>query len=49
MVISISICVPSSCSHLLDSTVAVWDVRRPFIQFATFTEHTDVVTGKVCT
>ena len=20
-----------SCSHLLDSTVAVWDVKRPFI------------------
>jgi WD40 repeat protein len=34
----------SSCSHLLDNTVAVWDIRRPFMQFGTFSEHTDDVT-----
>lgn len=38
----------TSCSHLLDNTVAVWDTRRPFIQYATFSEHTDDVTGLSC-
>lgn len=34
----------TSCSHLLDNVVAVWDIRRPFIQYATFGEHSDDVT-----
>ncbi|XP_064395171.1 GATOR2 complex protein WDR24-like [Halichondria panicea] len=34
----------TSCSHFLDNTVQIWDYRRPFIPFASFTEHTDDVT-----
>ena len=37
-----------SCSLFLDNVVAVWDVRRPYIPFASFTEHSDDVTGQ-CT
>ena len=35
-----------SCSHFLDNTVQVWDFRRPYIPFASFTEHSDDVTGR---
>ena len=35
-----------SCSLFLDNVVAVWDVRRPYIPFASFTEHSDDVTGQ---
>ena len=35
-----------SCSHFLDNAVQIWDVRRPYIPFGTFIEHTDDVTGK---
>jgi hypothetical protein len=34
----------TSCSLFLDNVVAVWDVRRPYIPFASFTEHSDDVT-----
>jgi len=36
-----------SCSHFLDTTVLLWDNRRPFIPLASFSEHSDDVTGKV--
>jgi len=35
-----------SCSQFLDNAVQIWDVRRPYIPFGTFIEHTDDVTGK---
>ena len=35
-----------SCSQFLDNVVAIWDIRRPFIPFASFSEHTDDVTGE---
>eukprot|EP00731_Ephydatia_muelleri_P024253 Em0016g524a len=34
----------TSCSQFLDNVVAIWDIRRPFIPFASFSEHTDDVT-----
>jgi WD40 repeat protein len=37
----------TSCSLFLDNVVAVWDVRRPYIPFASFTEHTDDITGEL--
>ena len=36
-----------SCSHFLDNAVQIWDVRRPYIPFGSFVEHTDDVTGKI--
>lgn len=35
----------ASCSLVVDCTVNVWDVRRPYIPLAAFNEHKDVVTG----
>lgn len=35
-----------SCSQFLDNSVLVWEVRRPFIPFASFAEHSDDVTGE---
>ncbi|ELT99584.1 hypothetical protein CAPTEDRAFT_201741 [Capitella teleta] len=35
----------SSCSLLLDFSVNVWDIRRPYVPFASFNEHKDCVTG----
>ncbi|KAG8199533.1 hypothetical protein JTE90_009375 [Oedothorax gibbosus] len=35
----------ASSSLVVDFTVNVWDVRRPFVPFACFTEHKDVATG----
>lgn len=37
----------ASRSLVLDSSVNVWDVRRPYIPFASFVEHKDVVSGLV--
>ncbi|XP_077864597.1 GATOR2 complex protein WDR24 [Saccoglossus kowalevskii] len=37
----------SSCSLVIDHTINVWDIRRPYIPFATFEEHKDVATGVV--
>lgn len=34
----------ASCSHLLDTVVAVWDVRRSYIPLASFMSHSDDVT-----
>ncbi|XP_056389997.1 GATOR complex protein WDR24 [Hyla sarda] len=36
-----------TCSMMVDHNIYVWDVRRPFIPFATFEEHKDVTTGIV--
>jgi len=35
----------SSCAQLLDFSVNVWDIRRPYIPVAVFSRHKDVVTG----
>ncbi|KAM4602311.1 GATOR2 complex protein WDR24 [Discoglossus pictus] len=34
-----------TCSMMVDHNIYVWDVRRPFIPFATFEDHKDVTTG----
>ena len=35
----------ASCAYQFDFNVSVWDIRRPFIPFASFEDHSDVVTG----
>jgi len=35
----------ASCSLLVDFDIHVWDIRRPYIPYASFCEHKDVVTG----
>lgn len=35
----------SSCALLVDINVSVWDIRRPYIPHAQFTQHKDSVTG----
>ncbi|XP_078375703.1 GATOR2 complex protein WDR24-like [Oculina patagonica] len=35
----------ASCSLLVDFDIHVWDIRRPYIPYASFGEHKDVVTG----
>ncbi|GIY55612.1 hypothetical protein CDAR_409361 [Caerostris darwini] len=35
----------ASSSLVVDFSVNVWDVRRPFVPFASFCEHKDVATG----
>lgn len=35
----------ASSSLVVDFTVNVWDVRRPYVPFASFCEHKDVATG----
>ena len=42
------VCFTHSCSQFLDNSVLVWEVRRPFIPFASFAEHSDDVTGETC-
>lgn len=37
----------SSCSLLLDHSVNVWDLGRPYIPFASFEGHIDVTTCKL--
>jgi len=37
----------ASCALILDNSVTIWDIRRPYVPFATFEEHTDVTTGIV--
>lgn len=36
----------ASCAFILDYNVNVWDIRRPYIPFAAFEDHKDVVTGE---
>ncbi|EDO45890.1 predicted protein, partial [Nematostella vectensis] len=35
----------ASCALLVDFDIHVWDIRRPYIPYATFSEHKDVPTG----
>lgn len=35
----------ASSSLVVDFTINIWDVRRPYVPFAAFTEHKDVATG----
>ncbi|XP_054161603.1 GATOR complex protein WDR24-like [Oppia nitens] len=35
----------SSCSLLVDFSINVWDIRRPYVASAIFQEHKDVTTG----
>lgn len=37
----------ASCALILDFSINVWDIQRPFIPLACFGEHRDVVTGIV--
>jgi hypothetical protein len=36
-----------SCAQLMDFGVNIWDVRRPYVAFATFGKHRDIATGAV--
>ncbi|KAH0951196.1 hypothetical protein HN011_008154 [Eciton burchellii] len=35
----------ASCALVVDCNINVWDIRRPYIPFASFNEHKDVPTG----
>lgn len=35
----------ASCAMVVDYSIYVWDVRRPFIPYALFNEHSNVTTG----
>lgn len=35
----------ASVALVVDCSVNIWDVRRPYIPFASFNEHKDVATG----
>lgn len=35
----------ASCALVVDYSIYIWDVRRPYIPYASFTEHTNVTTG----
>ncbi|XP_023172030.1 GATOR complex protein WDR24 isoform X1 [Drosophila hydei] len=35
----------ASCALVVDYSVHVWDIRRPYIPFASFNDHTNVTTG----
>ncbi|KAL4222635.1 WD repeat-containing protein 24 [Mactra antiquata] len=35
----------ASCSLLVDCSINIWDVRRPYVPFATFDNHKDVTTS----
>ena len=37
----------ASCALILDFSINIWDIQRPFIPLACFGEHRDVVTGIV--
>ena len=37
----------ASSSLVVDFTINVWDYRRPYVPFASFIEHKDVVTGNL--
>ena len=38
----------ASCQLLTDYCINVWDVRRPYMSFASFTGHKDIVTCQFC-
>lgn len=35
----------ASCALVVDCSINIWDVRRPYIPFAAFNEHKDVASG----
>ncbi|XP_013119356.2 GATOR complex protein WDR24 [Stomoxys calcitrans] len=35
----------ASCALVVDYSIHIWDIRRPFIPFASFNDHTNVTTG----
>lgn len=35
----------ASCALLFDYSVHVWDIRRPYMPYASFNEHTNITTG----
>lgn len=35
----------ASCSLVADNSVHIWDLQRPFIPLASFTDHKDLATG----
>ncbi|KAK9890774.1 hypothetical protein WA026_012119 [Henosepilachna vigintioctopunctata] len=35
----------SSCALVIDSSINVWDIRRPYIPYAAFNEHKDIASG----
>lgn len=35
----------ASCALMVDCSINVWDIRRPYIPFASFNEHKDIPTG----
>ncbi|KAG5887490.1 hypothetical protein JTB14_023676 [Gonioctena quinquepunctata] len=35
----------ASCALVIDSSINIWDVRRPYIPFASFNEHRDIASG----
>ncbi|CAH1154060.1 unnamed protein product [Phaedon cochleariae] len=35
----------ASCALVIDCSINVWDVRRPYIPFASFNEHRDIASG----
>lgn len=35
----------ASCAMVVDYSIYIWDVRRPFIPYASFNEHSNVTTG----
>ncbi|KAK9751528.1 WD domain, G-beta repeat [Popillia japonica] len=37
----------ASCALVVDCSINIWDVRRPYIPFAQFNEHKDVASGVV--
>lgn len=37
----------ASCSLLVDCSINIWDIRRPYVPFASFDHHKDVTTSKL--
>ncbi|KAL1497792.1 hypothetical protein ABEB36_008690 [Hypothenemus hampei] len=37
----------ASCALVIDCSINIWDVRRPYIPFAAFNEHRDIASGVV--
>lgn len=35
----------ASCALVIDCSINIWDVRRPYIPFASFNEHKDIASG----
>lgn len=35
----------ASCALVVDYSIYIWDIRRPYIPYASFNEHSNVTTG----